>query len=113
MTSRIGGFLVKRVMVDQGSGVEIMYPNLYKGLRLKPKDLSKYDTPLIGFDGRMVTPEGQIKLPVVTMGNEVIKFPMEDGVAVVRADQKMARQCLVVAINHKIKQKEQVDREPL
>ena len=58
-------------MVDQGSGVEIMYPNLYKGLRLKPKDLSKYDTPLIGFDGRMVTPEGQIKLPMVTMGKEV------------------------------------------
>ena len=58
MASRIGGFLVKRVMVDQGSGAEIMYPNLYKGLRLKPKDLSKYDTPLIGFDGRMVTLEG-------------------------------------------------------
>ena len=71
MASRIGGFLVKRVMVDQGSGAEIMYPNLYKGLGLKPKDLSKYDTPLIGFDGRMVTPEGQIKLPVVTMGKEV------------------------------------------
>ena len=29
VTSRIGGFLVKRVMVDQGSGVEILYPNLY------------------------------------------------------------------------------------
>ena len=58
-------------MVDQGSGAEIMYSNLYKGLGLRPKDLSKYYTPLIGFDGRMVTPEGQIKLPVVTMGKEV------------------------------------------
>lgn len=32
VTYRIGGFLVKRVMVDQGSGAEIMYPNLYKRL---------------------------------------------------------------------------------
>ena len=35
-----------------------MYPNLYKGLRLKPKDLSKYDTPLVRFDGKIVVPEG-------------------------------------------------------
>ena len=32
VTSQIGGFLVKRVMIDQGSGAKIMYPNLYKGL---------------------------------------------------------------------------------
>lgn len=59
MTSQIGGFLVKRVMVDQGSGDEIMYPDLYKGLGLKPEDLSMYDTPLVGFDGKIVMPEGQ------------------------------------------------------
>ena len=28
VTSQIGGFLVKRVMIDQGSRTEIMYPNL-------------------------------------------------------------------------------------
>lgn len=58
--------------MDQGSGVEIMYPNLYKGLNLKPEDLSKYDFPLVGFDGRTVTPKGMIKLLVQT-GNEVFK----------------------------------------
>lgn len=42
-----------------------------------------------------------------------IKFPTEDRVVVVRADQKVARQCFMVAINHEIKQKEQVDREQL
>ena len=35
-----------------------MYLDLYKGLRLKPKDLSKYDTPLVGFDGKVVVLEG-------------------------------------------------------
>ena len=49
---------MKRMLVDQGNGVEMMYPNLYKGLRLKTENLSKFDTPLVGFDGRMVIPEG-------------------------------------------------------
>ena len=35
VTLRIGGYDVKRVMVDQGSCVEVMYPDLYKGLNLK------------------------------------------------------------------------------
>jgi len=48
-----------------------MYPDLYKGLGLKPEDLSKYDTSLVGFDGKVVVPEGQIKLSVVTEGKEV------------------------------------------
>ena len=45
---QIKGFLVKRVMIDQGNGVEIMYPNMYKGFSLKDEDLTKYDTPLVG-----------------------------------------------------------------
>ena len=36
VTLRIGGYDVKMVMVDQGSGVEIMYPDLYKELNLRP-----------------------------------------------------------------------------
>ena len=36
VTFRIGGYDVKRVLVDQGSGVKIMYPDLFKGLKLRP-----------------------------------------------------------------------------
>ena len=54
LTARISGFLVKRVMIDQGSGADVMYLNLFKGLELKNEDLSKYDTPLVGFDGKVV-----------------------------------------------------------
>ena len=63
--AQINNFIVKRVLVDQGSGAEVMYPDLFKGLSLKNKDLSKYDTPLVGFDGRMVVLEGQISLPII------------------------------------------------
>jgi len=50
---------VKRFMIDQGSGAEIMYLDLYKGLGLKLEDLSKYDTPLVGFDGKVMVPRGK------------------------------------------------------
>ncbi|XP_023921526.1 uncharacterized protein LOC112032989 [Quercus suber] len=72
VTARISGFVVKRIMIDQGSGAEVMYPDLFKGLGLKNEDLSKYNTPLIGFDEKVVVPEGQISLPVNMGGKEVM-----------------------------------------
>ena len=72
VTIRIGGYDVKRVSVDQGSGAEIMYPNLYKGLNLKLEDLEKYDSPLMGFDGRLVIPRGMIRL-LVQAGDEEVQ----------------------------------------
>ena len=59
-------------MVDQGCCVEVMYPDLYKGLNLKPEDLTTYDLPLAGFDGNLVAPKGQIRLPVQA-GSEVVE----------------------------------------
>jgi len=50
----------------------VMYPNLFKGLGLKNRDLLKYDTPLVGFNGRMVALEGQISLPMNMEGKEVM-----------------------------------------
>ena len=63
---------MKRVMVDQGSTVEIMYPDLYKGLNLKSKDLTPYISPLVSFEGKVVIPKGQIRLPV-QIGLEVVE----------------------------------------
>jgi len=67
------GYDVKRVMVDQGSRVEIMYPNLYKNLNLKLGDLIAYDLPLVSFDGKVFIPRSQIRLPVQT-GLEVVEL---------------------------------------
>ena len=148
VTAHINGFIVKRVLINQGSGVEVMYPDLFKGLGLKNEDLSKYDTPLMGFDGRMVILEWQISLPMNMEGKEVIvtfivvasfspytailerplihavgvvpstlhvkvKFSTKQGIAVVRSNQQMARQCLVAAIDRGIKQKESTEETPL
>ena len=72
ITLQIGSYNVKRVMVDDGSGAEIMYPNLYKGLQLKPEDMTPYSSPLMSFDGKIVMPKGQIRLPVQT-GPEIVE----------------------------------------
>ena len=63
---------MKRVLVDQGSAVEIMYPDLYKGLNLKLEDLTAYDSPLVSFEGKTVIPRGQIRLPIQT-DSEVVE----------------------------------------
>ena len=55
---------MKMVMVDQGSCVEVMYPDLYKGLNLKLEDLTAYDSPLVSFDWKLVALKGQIRLPM-------------------------------------------------
>ena len=72
VTLRIGGYDVKRVLEDQGNDVEIMYPNLFKELKLRFEDLTYYDSPLIGFDGKTVFPKGQIQLPIQT-GTKVVE----------------------------------------
>ena len=70
---------MKRVLVDQGSAVKIMYPDLYKGLNLKPEDLTVYDSPLVSFEGKTVIPIGQIRLPIQTDSEVVdVDFIMVD-----------------------------------
>ncbi|XP_050291048.1 uncharacterized protein LOC126731471 [Quercus robur] len=72
VTLRIGEYDVRRVMVDQGSAMDVMYPDLYKGLGLKPEDLTTYNSPLVSFEGRLVTPKGLIRLPVQS-GTDVME----------------------------------------
>ena len=49
-----------------------MYPDLYKGLNLKREDLKAYDSPLVIFEGKTVTPRGLIRLPIQT-GSDVVE----------------------------------------
>ena len=59
-------------MVNGGSAAEVMYLDLYKGLRLKPEDLMPYNSPLMSFDGKLVIPMGMIRLLIQT-GPEVVE----------------------------------------
>ena len=72
ITLQIGGYDVKRVMMDQGNAAEIMYHDLYKGLSLRVEDLTPYSSPLVSFEGKVIIPKGQIKLPV-HIGSETVE----------------------------------------
>ena len=48
------------------------YLDLYKELGLRLEDLTNYDTPLVGFNRKVVVPNGQIKLLIMTEGKEVM-----------------------------------------
>ena len=58
--------------MDQGSAAEIMYLDLYKGLSLRAEDLTPYNSPLMSFEGKVIVPKEQIKLPVPT-GSETVE----------------------------------------
>ena len=62
---------MRRVMVDQGNAAEIMYPDLYKGLSLRVEDLMPYCSPLVSFEGKVIIPKDQIRLPVQTSSETV------------------------------------------
>ena len=72
ITLRIGDYDVKRVMMDGGCAVEIMYPDLYKGMNLKLEDLTPYSSPLMSFDRKLVIPKGIIRLLIQT-GLEIVE----------------------------------------
>ena len=52
---------------------KIMYPALYKGLSLRAEDLTPYSSPLVSFEGKIIIPKGQIKLPMQT-GSEMVEI---------------------------------------
>ena len=58
--------------MDQGNAAEIMYPDLFKGLNLRTENLMPYSSPLVSFEGKVIIPKGQIKLPVQT-GSETVE----------------------------------------
>ena len=60
-------------MVDGGSAAEIMYPDLYKGLKLTPEDLLPYSSPLMSFDRKLVILKGMIRLPIQT-GPKIVEM---------------------------------------
>ena len=49
-----------------------MYPDLFKGLSLRAEDLMPYSSPLVIFEGKIIIPKGQIRLPV-QIGSETVE----------------------------------------
>ncbi|XP_050281744.1 uncharacterized protein LOC126722643 [Quercus robur] len=61
----IEGFNTKRILVDNGSSADIIYFPAFQQLRLDPKRLCPFDSPLVSFSGDRVYPKGIVTLTVM------------------------------------------------
>ncbi|XP_028101961.1 uncharacterized protein LOC114301233 [Camellia sinensis] len=64
VTLCIKDFDIKRILIDQGSSVEIMCYDAFKQMQLEDKDLAPATSPLVGFNSQPEWPVGKIILPV-------------------------------------------------
>ncbi|XP_030970642.1 uncharacterized protein LOC115991025 [Quercus lobata] len=64
ITLNIEGFNTKRILVDNGSSADIIYFPAFQQLRLDPKRLCPFDSPLVSFSGDRVYPKGIVTLTV-------------------------------------------------
>ena len=63
----IEGFNTKRILVDNDSSADIIYFPAFQQLKLNPKRLHPFDSPLVSFSGDMVYPKGIVML-TITVG---------------------------------------------
>ena len=61
----IEGFNIKRILVDNGSFVDIIYLPTFQQLKLDPRRLHPFDSPFISFSGDRVYPKGIVTLTVM------------------------------------------------
>ena len=65
----IGNSSVKRVLVDGGASVDILFHEAFLRMRYNDSQLTPSDMPIYGFNGGETKVEGIIQLPM-TMGQE-------------------------------------------
>ena len=65
----IEGFNTKRILVDNGSFVDIIYLPTFQQLKLDPKRLRPFESPFVNFSGDKVYPRGIVTL-TVTVGTQ-------------------------------------------
>ncbi|GKC25673.1 reverse transcriptase domain-containing protein, partial [Tanacetum coccineum] len=83
--AEVEGYLVRRVYVDEGSSVEVMFEHCFENLSAKVRSgLRETRTDLVGFAGEVAKPLGKIDLEVC-FGNEGLSRKMSIKFLVVRA----------------------------
>ena len=64
----IEGFNTRRIVVDNGSSMNIIYLSTFQQLKLDPGRLRPFESPIVSFSGDRVYPKGIVTL-MVTVGS--------------------------------------------
>ena len=72
----IEGFNTKRILVDNGSSADIIYLPAFQQLKLNPKRLRPFDSPLVSFSDDKVYPRGIVTL-TVTAGSYPVQLTQQ------------------------------------
>ena len=64
----IEGFNTRRILVDNGSSMNIIYLSTFQQLKLDPGRLRPFESPIVSFSGDRVYPKGIVTL-TVTVGS--------------------------------------------
>ena len=64
----IEGFNTRRILIDNGSSANIIYLFAFQQLKVDPKKLRPFESPLVSFSGDRVYPKGIVTL-TVTVGS--------------------------------------------
>jgi hypothetical protein len=65
ITARVGGFDVKRILVDTGSAVDIIFGEAYRQMKLPASAMLPVRSPLVGFAGGSILSTGSVTLPAI------------------------------------------------
>ena len=95
----IEGFNTKRILVDNGSSADIIYLPTFQQLKLDPKRLCLFESPLVSFNGDKIYPKGIVTL-TVTVGAQprqlthqldflVVNCPLSYNIIIGRPTQQM------------------------
>ncbi|XP_019150219.1 PREDICTED: uncharacterized protein LOC109147035 [Ipomoea nil] len=109
----INGVVVRRILVDTGSSVNVLYLETFIKMGMTWEQLSPVKTPLTGFTGDSVEAEGSITLPVeigscLDVQRLSMKFIVVNLACTVRCDRKVARDCYLQACKGMSKREIQV-----
>ncbi|XP_030502497.2 uncharacterized protein LOC115717655 [Cannabis sativa] len=110
ITSQIPNRRVRRVRVDNGSSVNLLYKTTLEKMGLNVQDLQPCTSNLVGFTRDSIASTGRITLPltlgeapkigaVTSIKHLALKFPTATGNGIVKGDQLAARECYNVAMS--------------
>ncbi|XP_068504438.1 uncharacterized protein [Phaseolus vulgaris] len=71
ITVEIDKFAIAKVLVDQGSSVDILYWETFKKMRISEVEIQPYDEQIVGFSGKQVDTKGYIDL-FTTFGDDCL-----------------------------------------